>query len=98
MSFADIHCFCCARREATVVAAAVILLVLFWAIGDGRRDVKRLAQVETSDEALSANKKKPTMATTTTNEARQVSWPRSWLRFELANRLRFDDGERSGTA
>lgn len=38
MSFADIHCFCCARREATVAAgvvsaAAVILLVLFWAIG-----------------------------------------------------------------
>lgn len=34
--------------------------------------VLRLAQVETSDEALIANKKKPRMATTT-NEARQVS-------------------------
>lgn len=48
--------------------------------------MKRLAQVETSDEALSANKKKPTMATTTataTNEARQVSRAGRDLGFDL---------------
>lgn len=46
--------------------------------------MKRLAQAETSDEALSANKKKPTMATTTaTNEARQVSRAGRDLGFDL---------------
>lgn len=43
--------------------------------------MKRLAQAETSDEALSANKKKPTMATT--NEARQVSRAGRDLGFDL---------------
>lgn len=45
--------------------------------------MKRLAQVETSDQALSANKKKPTMATATTTEARQVSRAGRDLGFDL---------------